>query len=61
MSTAENSTPVSKNNDGWCGEPCPVCKGTGEKDDQTFGRQPCGGCGGTGEWYVSALDKREQA
>lgn len=50
--------PVSKNDDGWCGESCPGCGGTGEVDtEHSYG--PCGRCGGTGERYESHLDKRD--
>ena len=48
---------VSKNGDGWCGEPCPTCDGRGEVDtEHSYG--PCGRCGGTGERYEPSLDLR---
>jgi len=49
---------VSKNGDGWCGEPCPRCKGTGEVDTE-HSYAACGRCGGTGERYESSLDLRD--
>lgn len=37
--------------EGWTGRKCAPCNGTGEDDDQTYGRRACRHCGGTGdEW-----------
>jgi hypothetical protein len=51
--------PTSKHNDGWTGQPCPVCRGHQEVEDQFGEAHACGACGGTGEEYVAALDRRE--
>lgn len=49
--------PVSKHADGWCGEPCPGCKGSGQVDtDHSYAA--CGRCGGTGERYEPRLEMR---
>lgn len=48
---------ASKNNDGWTGEICPDCKGSGRRNEE----ERCNSCGGTGEEYISELDKRDEA
>lgn len=50
---------TSKNRDGWTGEKCPRCNGTGEDEHDDFGRRPCGACGGTGEEYDPKQDDRK--
>lgn len=46
---------TSKNNDGWCGVPCPALDCHGGEVETAFGPGPCGRCGGTGERHESAL------
>jgi len=52
--------PISKNDDGWCGEPCPECKGDQFVEEENGYRYSCGRCGGTGERYESSLDLRDK-
>lgn len=49
---------VSNASDGWCGEPCPECVGTGEVDTE-HSYAACKRCGGTGERYEAMLDFRD--
>lgn len=50
---------TSRDNDGWCGVPCPASDCHRGEVDGEYGPRACGRCGGTGERYESALDHRE--
>lgn len=52
-------TGISKRRDGWTGEKCAKCEGTGEGDGN-YGRQDCNKCGGTGEEYDAKQDDRNK-
>lgn len=41
---------------GWTGRRCGPCKGTGEQDDQSYGRLRCNSCGGTGDEWADLPD-----
>lgn len=49
-------TGISKKRNGWTGEKCGHCNGSGEGD--TDYPSPCGACGGTGEEYDATQDDR---
>lgn len=56
--TVERRAVISEGSDGWCGEPCPKCEGTGQVTTE-HSHAACGRCGGTGERYEASLDYRE--